>query len=59
MKSIRAQYVMTALLTTLIAGVLFLIFTLNSPFTGPEPVSKDPFEHAIEMFNSIDLGKST
>ena len=58
-KSIRAQYVMTALLTTLIAGVLFLIFTLNSPFTGPEPVSKDPFEHAIEMFNSIDLGRST
>ena len=59
MRSIRAQYVMTALLTTLIAGVLFLIYTLNSPFTGPEPVSKDPLRHAIEMFHSLDLGEST
>ena len=59
MRSLRAQYVMTALLTVLIAGVLFLIYTLNSPFTGPEPVSKDPFLHAIEMFHSLDLGRST
>jgi hypothetical protein len=59
MHSLRAQYVMTAMLATLIAGVLFLIYTLNSPFTGPEPVSKNPFRHAIEMFNSIDLGRST
>jgi hypothetical protein len=59
MRSLRAQHLMTAMLTMLIAGVLFLILTLNSPFTGEEPVSKNPFRHAIEMFHSMDLGRST
>jgi Protein of unknown function (DUF4239) len=59
MRSQRAQHLMTAMLTMLIAGVLFLIFTLNSPFTGEQPVSKDPFRHALEMFHSMDLGRST
>lgn len=59
MQSMRAHYLLTSMLTIVIAGVLFLIYTLNSPFTGPDPVSKDPFLHAIEMFKSLDLGRST
>jgi hypothetical protein len=55
MRSFGAQIVMTAMLTIVIAGVLFLIFTLNSPFTGQQPVSKNPFRHAIEMFHAMDL----
>jgi hypothetical protein len=56
MRSLRAQYLMIALLTVLVVGVLLVIYTLNSPFTGKQPVSKDPFRHAIQMFHSMDLG---
>ena len=55
LNSLRAHLVMVALLAGLIGGVLFLVFTLNQPFTGPAPVSKQPFEHAMLQFHAIDL----
>jgi hypothetical protein len=57
MRSLRAQYLKTAMLTIVIAGVLFLIYTLNRPFTGRVPVSKDPFRHALQIFQAMDLGR--
>lgn len=55
MRSLRAQHFMTAMLTIVIAGVLFLIYTLNYPFTGRLPVSKDPFRHSLLIFNAMNL----
>jgi hypothetical protein len=55
MGSLRAQHLLTAMLTVVIAGVLFLIYTLNFPFTGKIPVSKDPFKHALQIFESMNL----
>jgi hypothetical protein len=54
MRSKRAQYIKTAMLTIVIAGVLFLIYTLNRPFTGQVPVSKDPFRHALQIFQAVN-----
>lgn len=55
MGSLKAQYVMTTMLTIVIAAVLFLIYTLNLPFTGQIPVSKDPFKHTLEIFQAMNL----
>ncbi len=55
MGSLRAQHLLTAMLTIVVAGVLFLIYTLNFPFTGQIPVSKDPFRHALQIFQAMDL----
>lgn len=55
MRSLRAQYIKTAMLTIIITGVLFLIYTLNRPFTGQVPVSKDPFKHALQIFEAMKL----
>lgn len=55
MRSLRAQYLKTAMLTIIIAGVLFLIYTLNRPFTGRVPVNKDPFKHALQIFRVMNL----
>ncbi len=51
-----SQALMTGVVTALLAGVLLLIFALNLPFNGPVPVSKLPFQHAIEEFQLIDEG---
>lgn len=55
MRSLRAHYLLTAMLTIVIVGVLFLIYTLNHPFTGRVPVSKDPFRHTLQIFRSMNL----
>ncbi|HET7037137.1 MAG TPA: DUF4239 domain-containing protein [Thermomicrobiaceae bacterium] len=55
LNSLRAHLIMTALLSGLIGGILFLVFSLNQPFTGVAPVSKQPFEHAMLQFHAIDL----
>lgn len=49
-----SQALMTGVVTALLSGVLLLIFALNQPFTGPVPVSKLPFEHALAEFQLLD-----
>lgn len=49
------QAAMTAVLAVLIAGVLLLIFSLDHPFTGPVQVDREPFRHALEQFNALEL----
>jgi hypothetical protein len=46
---------MTGAVAALLGTVLLLIVTLNQPFTGPLPVSQQPFVHALLMFHAIDL----
>jgi hypothetical protein len=53
--SLRAQALMTGAVAALLGTVLLLIVTLNQPFTGPLPVSQQPFVHALLMFHAIDL----
>lgn len=55
MRILKAQYLKTAMLTMIIAAVLFLIYTLNRPFTGQVPVSRDPFQHALQIFQAMSL----
>lgn len=55
MKHFATQALLTALFTLVIVGVLALIFSLNYPFTGPVQISQDPFRHALEQFNALNL----
>lgn len=55
MNSVRTQAIITAAVTALVAGSLFLIMSLNRPFTGIETVSREPFQHALQQFHAIDL----
>jgi hypothetical protein len=53
--SLWAQAAMTAVVAVLIAGSLFLILGLNHPFTGLVQVDKEPFRHALQQFNALNL----
>jgi uncharacterized membrane protein YraQ (UPF0718 family) len=53
--NLAMQAAMTGLLGALLALVLLLIFSLNQPFTGPAPVSKQPLLHALAQFDALDL----
>jgi Protein of unknown function (DUF4239) len=55
LESVWAQATMTAVVATLIAGSLFLILSLNHPFTGLVQVDKEPFRHALQQFNALNL----
>ncbi len=55
--SLRAQATMTGVSTALLMGVLLLIYSLNQPFTGPVTVSQQPFQHALQQFHAMDLGR--
>ncbi len=51
----RVQAAMTGVLAALIGSVLFLIVSLNDPFTGQVHVSKYPFEHALQQFHALSI----
>lgn len=55
MQRFLTQALITGTVTTLVAGALFLIVSLNQPFTGIEIVSQEPFDHARQQFHAIDL----
>ena len=55
MERATLQALLTALLGVVIAAVLFVIVALNRPFTGPVPISRSPFHHAVEQFNALNL----
>lgn len=56
MGNIRVQALLTGLLAGLTAAMLFLVLSLERPFTGQVQVSKRPFDHALLVFDAIDLG---
>lgn len=55
MRHFVTQALLTGLLTIVIIGVLFLIYSLNFPFTGQVQISRDPFRHALEQFKALNL----
>lgn len=55
MENLRIQAVMTATLAVFIAGILLLIISLNQPFTGQVQVDREPFRHALQQFNALNL----
>src|SRR4051812_19967643 len=55
MRRAAYQIVLTTLLTVILCGTLLLISALNRPFTGPTPISKYPFQHALLGFHAMDL----
>jgi hypothetical protein len=54
---LRIQAAMTAVMAGLLAAVLFLIMSLNQPYTGQIHVSRYPFRHALQQFNALNLGQ--
>jgi hypothetical protein len=52
---LRDHAVMTAVLTAVLTGVLFLIYSLNQPFTGLVQISQQPLHHAVAQFDAIDM----
>lgn len=55
LESMWAQATMTTVVAVLITGSLFLILSLNHPFTGLVQVDKEPFRHALQQFNALNL----
>lgn len=51
--SVRAQAVMTVALTTSIVGILFLIYTLDTPFSGDVHVGPDSFQSLFGLFAAV------
>lgn len=49
MPSLRAQAVMTGLMTAMITSGLFLILVLDRPFTGSVKTEPEAYEHALEL----------
>jgi Na+/proline symporter len=47
MKNIKAQYLLTTILTVMISSILFLIYVLDHPFTGTSKVSLEPLRQAM------------
>jgi hypothetical protein len=58
-ENVRVQAVTTALVAAMLSLTLLLIYSLNSPFTGPIPVSQQPLQHALAQFDAIDLPATT
>ena len=56
MDNFVVQASMTAMMTALMAFLLFLIAALDRPFTGPVQVSRGAYAHALEMFNAQSIG---
>ena len=52
-KHIKAQYVMTSVLTIINAYVLFLIFVLDHPFSGYNAISDEAFKTILVMFTHM------
>ncbi len=48
-KNLRAQYMMTSALTVTITLILFLIYTLDHPFSGSSKVSARPMKQVMEI----------
>jgi hypothetical protein len=55
MQRAGVQIVLTTLLAMMLTGTLLLISALNRPFTGPIPINKRPFQHAVLNFAALDL----
>jgi hypothetical protein len=49
MKNIKAQYTITATLTSTVALILFLIYVLDHPFTGANRISLEPLREVLEI----------
>ena len=48
------QLLSSALLGIMIASVLFLVMTLDRPFTGTTAISPGAFERSLELYSKID-----
>jgi Protein of unknown function (DUF4239) len=55
LENLWGQAAMTAVVAALITGILFLILSLDHPFTGQVHVDKEPFRHAMQQFNALNL----
>ena len=53
-ESIRLHAGMTGMLSLMVGALLFLILSLNFPFTGQVHVGPEPLEHAIYQFDALD-----
>jgi Na+/proline symporter len=59
MKNLRAQYLIAASLTVTITMILFLIYVLDHPFTGPSRVSMEPLNQVMKTMQKRHCGAST
>jgi len=50
--NVKAQALMSALLTAMIAIVLYVTITLDHPFTGKGAISPEAFHHVISMMST-------
>lgn len=53
-RSLRAQMLMTAMLALLVFMALFVIVSINHPFTGPVQVVPDPIRFVLRELGGVD-----
>ena len=54
MRQVFYQLLSSALLGIMIASVLFLVMTLDRPFTGTTAISPGAFQRSLELYSKID-----
>lgn len=57
LERLHAQIIMTALLAGYISFMLFLVYTLDNVFQGPQPVKPIAYQQIIELFNDWEVAK--
>jgi hypothetical protein len=56
MEEIWPHVVFSALMAGLIGTLLFITLLLNRPFAGPLAIPSEKFEHALNVYDSVDQG---
>jgi hypothetical protein len=55
MKEAAPQMIVTSIMASTIAMLLCITFVLSRPFAGPMALQPAPFEHSLEVFDSVDV----
>jgi len=54
MKEVAPQMIVTSIMASTIALLLCITFVLSHPFAGPMALQPAPFEHSLQVFDSVD-----
>ncbi len=55
MRQAAPQMIVTSILASTIALLLSITFVLSRPFAGPMALHPEPFQHSLQVFDSVDV----
>jgi Protein of unknown function (DUF4239) len=54
MGEVAPQMIVTSIMASMIALLLSVTFVLSRPFAGPMALQSEPFQHSLQVFDSVD-----